>query len=353
MKSLPFLIPPPPAPLAFNARARMVDHILASFGVSPSESFTVQPADDNFEHGRVIAFNASQFSGNAPVEFLSNYAVRYSDPNQASLDGIRAFIAPDITVPTLTGTNFSSQFVEYPMYNFADAMLSNDVLDDDLRSIGGDFPTLRNPAHQLVSQRISNRGLAMEVDEDEERLDPEWQQQRVAMLRGILDRNRLRRTVAAFVAGAVSVTKNWYVGENAGNTYVANCDPDQDIMDELEAQSVRASRIIYGPAAWVKRNRAFRAKNDAGGYASAKSTLTDLAGEFAVEEVRVMANKYATGASNATNILGSVAMLFVAQDGMTKNDFSNMKTFWGMTKTGQRYAAYVRQVGDKRWRVAV
>ena len=350
---LPVFTLPPPQPVAFNARAAMTNHILASFGVSPHEAVNIVEADDNFAHGRVTAFNASQFSGNNPHEFLSNFAVRYSDPNGDSLDSMRAFIAPDVPVPTLTGTNFSSQFVEYPVYNFADALLSNDNLDDDLRAIGADFNTLRNPQHQLVTQRISNRGLAVEVDEDEERLDTDWQQQRVAYLRGILDRNRLRRTVAGFVAGAVAVTKNWYVGANVANTFTATCDPDQDILDELEAQSVRSTRVLYGPAAWQRRSRAYKLKNDPGGYASIGMSLADLAGMLAMSEARVLRNKYATGATAATNILGSVALMFVAQDGMNKSDYSNMKTFWGLTKTGQRYAAYVRQVGDKRWRIAV
>ena len=72
-------------------------NILASMGVSVRESFTIHTPDDAFEHGRVLAFNASQFAGNAPSEFLSNYAVRYQDNNTAqTLDTVRQFIAPDV-----------------------------------------------------------------------------------------------------------------------------------------------------------------------------------------------------------------------------------------------------------------
>ena len=46
-------------------------------------------------------------------------------------------------------------------------------------------------------------------------------------------------------------------------------------------------------------------------------------------------------------------MMFVAADNLGRNDFSNLKTFTAPTKTGQRYAVYVRQIGDKRWRIAV
>ena len=320
------------------SHAALAANILASMGVPSRESFTIHPADDAFENGRVLAFNASQFSGNAPSEFLSNYAVRYQDNNTAqSIDSVRQFIAPDVP-------SNNSQFVEYALYNFSDGLLSMDNLADDLRGIGADFPTMRNPPHQLVSQRVANRGLAVEVDEDEERLDADWQQNRVAFLRGVLDRNRLRRTVALFAAGAVSVNKTWSSGTP---------DPDMDITDELEAQSLRSSRIVYGPSAWTKRKRAFRTSNTPAGYASADQTLEDLAGEFAVEEVQVVRAKYATGASSASNIVGSQVWLFCAGTGLGRNDFSNLKTFTAPTKTGQRYAAYVRQVGDKRWRIAV
>ena len=51
--------------------------------------------------------------------------------------------------------------------------------------------------------------------------------------------------------------------------------------------------------------------------------------------------------------MGSQVLMCCAGDNLGRNDFSNLKTFTAPTKTGQRYAAYVRQVGDKRWRIAV
>ena len=317
--------------------ATLATNILASMGVPARESFAIHTPDDAFAHGRVVAFNASQFAGNAPVEFLSNYAVRYQDPGQTSLDDIRRFIAPDVS----SNTNL---FVEYALYNYTDSLLALDNPADDLRAVGADFPTLRNPPHQLVTQRIANRGIALEVDEDEERLDADWQERKVAFLRGVLDRSRLRRTVALFVAGAVNVNKTWSATPS---------DPDMDLIDELESQTLRASRIVYGPGAWTRRTRALRAQNTPGGYASAKMSLEDLAGEFAVEEVQVVRAKYATGSASTSSIVGSQILLFCAADNLGRNDFSNLKTFTAPTKTGQRYAVYLRQVGDKRWRIAV
>ena len=68
---------------------------------------------------------------------------------------------------------------------------------------------MRHPPHQLVTQRIASRGLTLEVDEDAGCLGAGWPQAKVAFLRGALDRARLRRTVALFAAGAVSVGKTW------------------------------------------------------------------------------------------------------------------------------------------------
>jgi DNA-binding IclR family transcriptional regulator len=39
--------------------------------------------------------------------------------------------------------------------------------------------------------------------------------------------------------------------------------------------------------------------------------------------------------------------------GLSRDDFSNLKTFTAPARNGQRRAVYVRQVGDKRWRIAV
>lgn len=319
-------------------------NVLASLGLPAAEAFpiteanSVEQADASFEPGRVLAINASQFTANNPHEFLSNYAIRYSDPNAAALDSIQAFIAPPVRA------NFS-QFVEYPVYNFADAQLILDNTTDDVRAIGADYPTLRNPTKALTTQKLPTRGLAIEVDEDEEQLDPDWQQQKVKFLIDILSRTSLRRTIVLAIAGASNVAKTWDT--------TAGKDPDLDILNELEGQSLRANRILFGPAAATKRKIAHRAQNTAGGFASAGLSDEELASFLGLDSVITARPKYTTGASAATNLMGSYALLFSAQDAMTRMDFSNLKTFWAPTKTGQPRQVFVRQVGDKRWRIAV
>ena len=319
--------------LSASTQAALAADILVSMGVPAHESFDVQPADDAFAHHRVVAFDAAQFAAGAPDERLSEFAVRRPDPGAMLPDAIRRFIAPD--VPADRG-----QFVEYALYSYTDGLLSLDNPVEDSRALEADFPTLRNPPHQLVTERVANRGLTLEVDEDEGCLGTGWQQAKVAFLRGVLDRARLRRTVALFVAGAVSVGKTWD----------ASIDPDMDVLEELDAQPLRASRVIYGPGAWSQRGRALRERKTAGTAAAAAMSPGDLAGEFAVDEVQVVRAHSAAPSRRAT---GGQVLLFCAADGLSRNDFSNLKTFTAPAKTGERYAVYVDQAGDKRWRIGV
>ena len=177
-------------------------NILASIGLGARESIIVHQPDGAFVHDRVLAYNAGLFEGANPNEFLSNYAVRYRDPYEDVLMDLGRFLSPDVP-------SSGSQFVTYPVYDFDDAMRTLDNLNDDIRAIGSDFNTLRNVTKTMTTQKIPNRGLAVEVDEDEEKLDVDWQQRKVAYLLGILNRNRLRRIVALAVAGAVNISKVW------------------------------------------------------------------------------------------------------------------------------------------------
>lgn len=313
-------------------------NIMAMLGLSASEAFTIAPPDDNFQPGRVLAYNASQFAGNNPHEFLSQYAIRFTDPLQDALRSIRETLAPEVA-------SNNSSFVEYAVYSLGDSFLALDQAQDARRAIGADYTTLRNPTKSMTTQRLPDVGLAIEVDEDEELLDSDWQQRKVAHLLGILDRTELRTAIALFVAGATNTAKTWDT--------TAGKDPDQDIMTVIDAMTIRASNMMIGPGAWTKRALAHRAQNTAGGFASASLTPEQLAGFFAVNDVQVPRNKYATGASTTSNVLGSYVLLFSAMKGMSRDDFSNLKTFVAPTRMGGKRAVYVRQVGDKRWRIAV
>ncbi len=319
--------------------APVLDSLFSSMGINGLPTIHSDDEGRGFENGRVLAYNASQFSSNVPEEFLSNYAGRYTDPLQASLDDVSNMLAPEIQAGNRLG------FVQYPVYLYEDAFKALDNANDDLRGVGQDFPTLRNTSKNMVTAKITNRGLAIEVDEDEELLDGDWQQRKVAYLMGIMSRTRLRRTLALFVAIATAVAKTWDTTPGK--------DPDMDLLAELENSPIRQTRAIFGPGAATKRKMSLRSQNTPAGYGNSGYSDNDLAGFLSMDSVMTVRNRVTTGAGTTSTIFGNYVLLFIASQVMQKDDFSNLKTFTGLCKNGARYAVYVRQIGDKRWRIAV
>jgi hypothetical protein len=313
-------------------------NVMAMLGLPASEAFQIHKADDAFEPGRILAYNASQFSANNPHEFLTNYALRFSDPNQAALQALRELLAPEVP-------SNSSSHVDYAVYGLSDEFLALDNAVDARRPIGKDYNTLPNASKSNTSQKLHDTGLAIEVDEEEELLDSDWQQRKVARLLGILDRTELRTAITLFVALATNTAKTW--DASAGK------DPDQDVLTIINAATMRPGHAIYGPAAWSKRSLAHRAQDTAGGFASAMLTEDQLAAHLGLGSVMVPRNKYATGASTLSDVVGSYVLLFSSARGMEREDFSNLKTFTAPARSGGKRAVWVRQVGDKKWRIAV
>jgi len=358
-------------------RASIMAALMASFGVSPRESIQIHRPDNGFQHDRVlainsgtlglfggyvpgsalnplggmavnaggfnpgtgIAFNDGLFEGANPSEFLSNYAVRYQDPLLASLEMLGDLLAPPVP------TN-GSQIAQYAVYNFADAFLAMDNSQDIVRGIGQDFPTLQNPTKTMASQRIPNVGLGIEVDEDEEKLDPDWQQRKVALLKGIIVRTLFRQKLALAVAGATVVNKTW----TYTNTPV---DPDLDILDEILVAPLKPTGMIYGPTAWSKRLHGYSSQLTAGAIAGQQRKIADLPGWFGVGDVELVLNRVATGGITTSAMVGQYVLSFISGQNLGRDDFSNLKSFRAPTKTGAPFATYVRQVGDKRWRIWV
>lgn len=332
--------------------------LMLSLGLAPNESTQVQRYTEGFQNGRVLALNSeslgmfggqtspldrglavndSLFEGANPHEFLSNYAVRYQDPLMADLMALQELLAP------LVPSN-GSQLVEYAVYHFADAFKAMDNSQDLKRGIGADFPTVQNPTKYMARQRIPNLGLAIEVDEDEERLDADWQQRKVAFLRGIIDRTLLRQTLGLAAAAAITADKTWSTGTP---------DPDLDILNEILVAPLPPTGVIYGPTAWSKRLQAYSTQLTPGGFAGQTRNADMLAGHLSVGDVKVVKNRVSTGGITTAAIVGQYVLQFISGQNLGRDDFSNMKTFSAPTKTGAPYASYVRQIGDKRWRIAV
>ena len=241
------------------AQAALVASLLGSLGVAVHESFDIASPDGGFTHGRVTHFDPARDADAASQGAVSAHVARGPAPGQAGPDTLRRFLAPD--VPANCG-----RFVEYPLYDY----VGNRPTFGSVDEAAVDFPTLRHPPGRLVTQRVASRGLAVEVDAAQEGVGAGWAPAQVTFLRGVLDRERLRRTLALFVAGAVRAERVWD----------DDADPDADLLAELDAQTLRASRVVYGPGAWARRDRTLRAGRP--------RSPEDLAGALEVDGVQVV-----------------------------------------------------------------
>ncbi len=320
-------------------RIAAYNSILVGLGIAP-EMEALTPFAEGFSHGRITAINSSAFAGANFHAELTAFAARQSDPEQASLADYADFLAPSLYSP--------SGLAEYGTFDNIDGFRSNTNTSDDLRGIGGDFLTLENPPAGIAEQRIPNRGLAIEIDEDQER-DGQWQRRAVTHLQGILLRNRIRRAVAilAGIASTASKTWNGTSGEN----------PDSDIRLQMDTAAAtlgfRPNRVAYDPLAMSYRKTSFEAQTTAGGFAGAQRDIAALS-NYLGAEVREIKARYATSASARTPLLGSgKVVIFPGAAVESREDISAVKTFYKNCEGGTRQRVLVRQVGDKRWRVVV
>lgn len=291
-----------------------------------------EAASSGFEHDRIEEANASLFDSTHLSEPLTNYAVGWRD--RSGLEEALAFFAPDCPV----GMRF-----EYKSFTNADEFETD---TDDARAIGGDFKQVTEVG-TTVSDKLVNRGLQICVDEDEVNDDPNWRERKVGRLIRRIQRNSLIRAVALLSAAATDTAVTW--DSTAGK------DPDQDAEDMLAAavdsSGNMPNRVGYGETARLKRKKSHRAQDNAGGYASAKLTITELAAELGVDEVFYAKARYGTGATK-TRLMAALVIAFYAENGMEAEDPSNIKRFMRLLD-GQRYRVYEWRDGPKKFRIAV
>lgn len=291
--------------------------------------------------GRITGFNASLFDQSNFSEELTGYAVGFKDPND--IGATLEFVAPSTPSPRKP---------EYAVFTSAEEFLSTGV-DDDLRAIGGDFPTVKYTSDK-VTKKLLNRGLAVELDEDQIAEMPGWGQFYTAKLLRMLDRNSLRRAFALLSAASVNTAKTW--------STAAGKNPDGDVRTELitaaNITGIRPNRVLYGDTAWDTRVASHEAQDNAGGYAAAARTPEQVASFLNVEGVHVSRERFAATATatSVSEIVSTKVLMYFATANMGMEDPSNIKRFTGNVAAqngGGKVAVHLRQVGDKRWRLAV
>jgi hypothetical protein len=287
-----------------------------------------------FQHDRIEEANASMFDTANLSEPLTAYTVGFRD--ESGLDEALEFFAPEVPV----GMRF-----EYRTFDNVDDFETD---ADDARAVGADFTNVSEGGN-LVQDKLVNRGLQICVDEDLMDGDPSWERRKVRKLLNRTKRNALIRAVALLIAGAS--------GSNTAVTWdtTAGKDPDQDVEDMLAASmdssGMMANRVGYGETARLRRKKSHRAQNNAGGDASARLNITDLATELGVDQVFFAKSRYGTGATK-TRLMANLVLAFSAYNGVDEEDNSNIKRFYRLLD-GQRYRVFKWRDGPKRWRIAV
>jgi hypothetical protein len=305
------------------------------------EAVTLVPSfrgGDDKDHERVSEFNADIATESTFSMPLTDYAVGYSDA--ADLDAELEFFAPEVPV--------TPRF-EYAVHDNAEAFLSDG--DDDERPAKADFKEVEY-TESRVNDKTVNRGLQITLDMDKIRGRSDWEEHYTAKLLMRIKRNSLRRAITMLSAAANNTAKTW--DASAGK------DPDMDVLQELLAgallSGVKPTRVGFGDTAFTKRLVSHRAQNTNGGSSSAGMSLEEIAAFYGVESVLRSNARYTSSATNRSEILGALVLMFNARSGVDTEDASNIKRFFSNGEAeegGGRYQVYSQRVSAKRHIIAV
>lgn len=283
-------------------------------------------------HDLIALANAASFGNTFFSQPLTTYAVGFRDPTniEAELD----FLFPPVQV----GRRF-----EFKKASEKDDFM---VESDDVREPGADFKRVKFAGTNVQSKTL-NKGLVTYVDADEvEDVEAALQQRTGALLRRI-QRNELKRGIAAYLAAATNEAKGWD----------SKADPDADLLGMLETagdlMGFNPNRIYVGAAAWAKRILALRSQTTAGAFATSMFTPEQVAAFLNIERMFVSRARYQSTASAKASVMGSYVLAFYAEDGLSQEDPSHGKRFWSPVEGGGKYRVYRQVVSEKLTKVAV
>ena len=251
---------------------------------------------------------------------LTDYSVGYKDSENIS--ALLDFIAPPIPV----GRRF-----EFKRANNAEAFYSE---SDDVRSIGSEFKRVQYSG-ESINEKTLNKGLSIRVDNDEV-VGDKWQERYTAMLIQRLLRNELRRAIAALDAISTSSDKVWDSSAN----------PDEDLRNALmlsaNESGVRPNRMLFGESAWDMRASCLEKQSTSGAFKSGSMTPNELAQKLMLDGCKIAGARYQT-ASGKTQIGSLNVYAFFAQNGISKDEASNLKRFYTPTEDGTMFRVYCQE----------
>ncbi|MDR3143746.1 MAG: hypothetical protein LBT57_02795 [Puniceicoccales bacterium] len=268
------------------------------------------PRDDGLQdYGTICAANESRFNASHYSELLSTFTAGWRDPEH--LAELLDFIAPPIPV---------ARRFEFKVADNGEAFLSE---SDDIRAIGSAFKRIEFSGSSVTAKTF-NKGLTIRVDHDDVAGD-NWRERYVQLLLQRLYRNELRRAIAALEGSASFLSASYVWSPTTGTP-----NPDADIRAELAAAAeltgIRPNRLIIGEGAWDLRSDAYDHQDNAGSQRSAGLSPTELAQKLFVDEVRLIRARY-QGSASKDAMLGNTIYAFQSQNGILKDESSNIKRF--------------------------
>ena len=309
-------------------KQRLMAASLAAASLVPSDGQILRDNGGGYVNGQVLFANESRFVESFYSEPLTTYGVGWRDPSD--ILGTLNFIAPEVAA----GRRF-----EFKRARNAEEFLSD---SDDLRAIGSDFKRVEYSG-ETVNEKTYNKGLTYIADTDTV-VGSGWQRQKTEKLIRRINRNELRRAFTLLSAAAVNTAKTWN----------SSADPDSELEAELDlgadAAGLYPNRVLFGRAAWTKRRSAYRAQNNAGGYASAALTQEQLASYLEVEKILVSKERYQSAAAAKTQIASNKVIAFYGEDGVDEEDPTHVKRFvtnFDSEQGGGRLRVYVQQISAK------
>lgn len=281
------------------------------------------PQDDgHLSKGVIHASNESRFQTANYSEPLTAFTVGWKDPSDL-LDMLN-FLAPSVHTP---------RRFEFKKATNAEAFYTE---TDDVRAIGSAFKRVEYTGTS-VYEKTFNKGLTLRVDHDDI-VGNDWQERHVQLLLQRLCRNELCRAMAMLRSAARQQEVAWQDNGQA-------CNPDAQIRRMLvaaaDASGIRPNRLVFGEQAWDMRANAYDAQNNAGAFRSAALTPKDLARKLLVNDVRVVSARFQATADEKKNVAGKEVFAFYGQNGLTKDEPSNLKRFVTPTENGSDFRVYV------------
>ncbi len=275
------------------------------------------------KHGEIYLANEARFTSATFSQPLTTFSTGWKDDSNTL--ALLNFIAPEVVV----GRRF-----EFKKATNAEMLLSE---TDDVRAIGSPFKRVEYTG-STVNEKTLNKGLTIRIDKDE-MVDGD-EERAVMRLKGRLFRNDLRRAVAILLAiDSGGTNKTW------GSTGT----PDKDLLGAIiaagDSAGINPNRLLFGAAAWQLRYGSLEAQATAGAFAGLALTPDQVAQKLGLSGGRVSNERYQSSATAKTKVVGSYAVVFFGEDGVGKDDPSNVKRF--VTPVGPEGMRVYRDEKDK------